>query len=278
MDGNQTKTKILKVVSVALPILLVALLAVTIVIAMNLSNELDSQPVLGTDVSDENNEGEETPPLDEDQQNPDDEVEDNTPVEDFYSEGLSFKSFGNGTCALDGIGECTDSYIIVPKQSPEGDVVIEVSSSAFKNCNGIKGIEFPETLTKIGSYGFYGSSLKSVIITPKINNIGSYAFSGCRSLTAITVDEDNSDYSDNGGVLYNKSGSVLIAYPAGKGDNFCIISNDVVEIANMAFYKCSSIKKVTYHGTEQQWQLVEIGAGNDVIEEALLFCAGDEGK
>ena len=277
MDKNETKSKILKIVSVALPIVLVAMLAITIVIAMNLANESKTQQVLGTNVSTDGQNEEETPPPDDNQENPDVNGDD-VPVEDFFSEGLSFKSFGNGTCALDGIGECTDAYIIVPKESPDGDSVIEVSNNAFKNCNTIKGIEFPDTLTKIGSYAFYGSSIKSIIITSKISAIGSYAFCGCKNLTAITVDEDNSAYSSISGALYNKSGTTLITYPAGKGENFCIISNDVTEISNMAFYKCSTIKKVTYYGTEAQWALIEIGAGNESIEEALLFCAGNEGK
>jgi hypothetical protein len=74
-------------------------------------------------------------------------------------------------------------------------------------------------------------------------------------------------------VLYNKDGSTLITYPAGKTDNFVNISRDVTEIANMAFYKCSSIKKVNYHGTSASWKSVEIGAGNDVIEDAIIYAA-----
>lgn len=271
MDKNETKSKILKVVSVALPIVLVAILAVTIVVAMNLVNESKGQPVLGTGVLEESTTT--TDPAEDGEGDGEDE-----PIEDFFSEGLLFESFGNGTCALVGLGECTDAYVIVPKESPDGDTVIEVAKDAFKNCAAIKGIEFPETVSKIGSYAFYGSGLKSVSITAKISSIGSYAFCGCRSLEEIEVDEDNTAYSSSGGVLYNKSGSTLITYPAGKDENFCIISSDVTEIANMAFYKCSSIKKVTYHGTEEQWALIEIGAGNDTIEEALLYCAGNAGK
>ena len=70
----------------------------------------------------------------------------------------------------------------------------------------------------------------------------------------------------------------LIAYPAGKTDNFVIISRNVTEIANMAFYKCTYVKKVTYHGTSASWKSVDIGAGNDVIDEAVIYCAGDGSK
>lgn len=274
MEQNERKAKLLKVVSVVLPIVLVAILAATIVIAMNIANEAKLQQVLGTNVSTST-----TPDPDpEPEPEPEPDPEPDDPVEDYFSEGLSYKSFGNGTCALVGLGECEDAYIIVPSESPDGDSVIEIANNAFKNCTSIKGIEFPETLTRIGAYAFYGSSLRSVTVTARINEIDSYAFCGCRSLTAINVHKDNSDYSSSGGALYNKSGTILITYPAGKSDNFCIISNNVTEISNMAFYKCSSIKKVTYHGTEAQWTLIEIGAGNESIEEAIIFFAGSEGK
>ena len=276
MEQNEKKAKLLKAISVALPILLVALLAITIVIAMNLANEAKTQDVLGTNVQDTTSS---TAPDGEDQTTSSTEQDGQfEPTPDFFSEGLSYESFGNGTCAVTGIGECKDSYLIIPSESPDGDTVIEIASNAFKNCPSIKGIEFPETLTEIGSYAFYGSSLKSVIITSRITDIGSYAFCGCKNLVSITVDKDNSDYSSISGALYSKDGSILITYPAGKGENFCIISNDVCEIANMAFYKCSSIKKVTYYGTEAQWALIEIGAGNERLEEAILFFAGSEGK
>lgn len=277
MEQNERKAKLLKVVSVVLPIVLVGILAATIVIAMNIANEAKLQQVLGTNVSTTTTPDPDPDPTPDPEPDKDPEPDDD-PVEDYFSEGLSYKSFGNGTCALVGLGECEDAYIIVPSESPDGDSVIEIANNAFKNCASIKGIEFPETLTRIGAYAFYGSSLRSVTVTAKINEIDSYAFCGCRSLTAINVDEDNSDYSCISGALYNKSGTVLITYPAGKGENFCIISNKVTEISNMAFYKCSSIKKVTYHGTEAQWALIEIGAGNESIEEAILFFAGSEGK
>ena len=51
MDGNETKNKILKIVTVALPILLVAFLAIMIFLAHDLADR-SSQPVMGTGVSD----------------------------------------------------------------------------------------------------------------------------------------------------------------------------------------------------------------------------------
>ena len=291
MDRQELKSKITKAVTIALPILLVAILAMLIVVAMNMNKDNNSVPVWNDNVGNttastttsttttpQNNGGNNVPEDPNDNNEPDDNNEPSKPIEDPSSKGLSFLSKGHGTCALDGIGDCIDSFIIIPMESPEGDIVVEISDNAFKNCSSIKGIEFSESIKKIGAYAFYGSTIREVEIPSTVKEIGNYAFSGCKYLTKIEVESSNSKFSSLSGVLYNKDGSVLITYPAGKSDNFVNISRDVTEIANMAFYKCSSIKKVNYHGTTASWRSVEIGAGNEVIEDAIIYCAGDSGK
>jgi hypothetical protein len=230
-----------------------------------------------TSTTPKNDGGGDTPNNPDTPKDPDDDVP-NDPVEDPSSKGLEFESNGDGTCAVSGIGNCKDTFIIVPMESPDGDIVVEIADNAFKNSTSIKGIEFSESVKRIGAYAFYGSSIREVEIPSNIKEIGNYAFAGCKYLTEITVDSENSKFASISGVLYNADKSILITYPAGKSDNFVNISRDVTEIANMAFYKCSNIKKVNYHGTSASWKYVEIGAGNDVIEDAIIYCAGDSGK
>ncbi len=284
MDKNEIKAKLFKGITVALPILLVAILAMLVVVAMNLADD-NSIPVLGgggesttTTTTTTQNGGVNDPENPDDPSEPDDPKEPDEPTPDPSSKGLSFISNGDGTCSLDGIGDCEDAFIIVPQENEDGDIVVEVADNAFKNCSAIKGIELPETVERIGSYAFYGSAIREMSISENVREIGNYAFAGCKYLTGIAVEKGNDNYSSSSGVLYSKDGSRLITYPAGKTDNFCVISRDVTEIANMAFYKCTSIKKVTYHGTSASWKAVEIGAGNDIIDEAIIYCAGDDGK
>ncbi len=287
MDRQEVKNKITKAVTIALPILLVAILAMLIVVAMNMNKGDNSIPVFNdnptnsttsstTTTNGENHNN--TPENPDNNEEPDENTEPSKPIEDPSSKGLSFVSNSDGTCSLDGIGNCTDTFIIVPMESPDGDIVVAISDNAFKNCTSIKGIEFSDSIKRIGAYAFYGSTIREVEIPSTVKEIGNYAFAGCKYLTKIEVDASNSKFSSLSGVLYNKDGSTLITYPAGKSDNFVNISRDVTEIANMAFYKCSSIKKVNYHGTSASWQYVEIGAGNDVIDDAIIYCAGDSGK
>lgn len=280
MDRKEIKSKIMKALTIALPILLVAVLAMLIVVAMNLSQE-NSVPVFndgGTTTTTTGNGGGNLPDDSGDKNDNGNQQKPNDPVDDGSSQGLSFSSNGDGTCALDGIGTCNDTIIVVPEMSPDGDIVVEIADNAFKNCNKIKGIEFCESIETIGTYAFYGSTIRNVTIPSTVEDIGNYAFAGCKYLEEIEVEIGNPNYSSSSGVLYNEDGSTLITYPAGKDDSFVIITRDVVEIANMAFYKCTSVKKVTYHGSSSAWKSVEIGAGNEVLEEATIYCAGDGSK
>ena len=287
MDRQEIKSKIAKGLTIALPILLVAILAMLIVVAMNLNNEPNYVPVFNdngggttstTTTTTQNDGAGNTPEEPDDKNDNNDNKEPSKPVEDPSSKGLSFVSNGDGTCALSGLGNCSDAFIIVPMESPDGDIVVEIADNAFKNCTGIKGIEFSESISRIGAYAFYGSTIREVEIPSSVKEIGNYAFAGCKYLTKIEVEASNSRFSSSSGVLSNKDGSTLITYPAGKTDNFVNISRDVTEIANMAFYKCTNIKKVNYHGTSSSWRMVDIGAGNDVIDDAIIYCAGDSGK
>ena len=217
MNRQEIKAKIMKALTIALPILLVAILAMLIVVAMNLSDE-NSVPVFKDDdtMTTTSTTTNDNPPNNsgnngnqQNSNNPDD-----NPTPDSSSVGLSFVSNGDGTCALDGIGDCKDSLIVVPAMSPDGDIVVEIAANAFKNCNKIKGIELPETIQTIGTYAFYGSTIRNITIPNTVKEIGNYAFAGCKYLEEIEVEPDNLNYSSSSGILYNKDGSRLITYPA----------------------------------------------------------------
>ena len=189
---------------------------------------------------------------------------------DLSSKGLLFESLGNGTCLVSGAGSCRDSLIVLPARSPEGDTVVGIAAYAFRNCTFLKGIELPSTVRTIGAYAFYGSGIGGIDIPDGVYSIGEYAFCGCYSLTAIKVSPENITYSDDGGVLMNKSQDTIICYPAGKGDNFYAIPAGVREIRTMAFYNCSAIKLIHFAGSGSAFHNILIGAGNEVIESAVI--------
>ncbi len=194
------------------------------------------------------------------------------------SMGLSFKSRGNGTCELVGIGSCTDRNVIIPDESPDGDKVTAIGGSAFIGCKTIDSVKLPSGLTVIGDYAFYASSIRSIDLTSKINSLGECAFANCVYLTAVNVDPANEKYCSIDGVLFNKDKSVLITYPSGKTSETYTIRRGVVRIASAAFLNCGALKKIVFNGTPEQWSEVEIGANNDTLKKLGITFAGESIK
>jgi hypothetical protein len=110
----------------------------------------------------------------------------------------------------------------------------------------------PNAVTRIGSiYGYDNmyafrncSSLTSVTIPNSVTSIGSYTFSGCSSLASIDVGSENTVYSSEDGVLFNKSKTYLIQCPEGKTGGYAV-PNSVTTIGGSAFSGCSSLTSVT---------------------------------
>jgi hypothetical protein len=134
----------------------------------------------------------------------------------------------------------------------------------------LRGIELTPNIRSIGAYAFYGSSIEVVFVPAETTSIGEYAFCGCYSLRSIVVSPDNPNYADESGVLTSKSGDVILAYPAGRGDNFYSISSKVREIRTMAFYNCHAIKLIHYAGGLSAFRQILIGAGNEALESAVI--------
>ena len=118
-------------------------------------------------------------------------------------------------------------------------------------CNniGITDITIPSTIdgyqvTSIATGTFSASSAVTVYIPSSILNIEDEAFQLCNSLVSINVDEQNSKYSSEDGILFDKDKSKIIRYPQVKEGNSYIIPDSVVSVEAGAFYKCTSLKNI----------------------------------
>lgn len=81
-------------------------------------------------------------------------------------------------------------------------------------------------------------------LTSSVKTIEEGAFSGCTGLTDISVSEDNSNYSSENGILFNKNKTKLILYPRGKQGAYPIPSS-VTSIEERAFSGCTGLTDVT---------------------------------
>jgi len=103
----------------------------------------------------------------------------------------------------------------------------------------------PDSETGIGGSAFSTSAgVTSISIPSTITEIGRRAFFSCLDLTSIDVAPDNPYYSSQGGVLYNKNKTSLVAFPSGKAGTFSIPSS-VTSINNEAFKGCSKLTAIT---------------------------------
>jgi len=182
-----------------------------------------------------------------------------------------------------------------------GAGVSTINDQAFYGCRSLTDVTIPASVTSICRYVFSGcSSLSTINVDPAntvyasadgvlfskdfttlvqypggktgtyvipadVTNIAYYAFSGCTSLSAITVDLSNAAFASIDGVLFSKDYTILVQYPGGKYGAYAVPEN-VTNIGSFAFYDCINLTNVT------------ISAGvNSVGDSAFEGCSGLSG-
>ncbi|WP_295156745.1 leucine-rich repeat domain-containing protein, partial [uncultured Ruminococcus sp.] len=97
---------------------------------------------------------------------------------------------------------------------PEG--VTTISFNAFSGCSSLTDVTLPNGLTRICRDAFsVCGSLEKINIPASVTSIEKAAFANCIKLKSIDVDEKNSNYSSDDGVLFNKDKTALLQYPSG---------------------------------------------------------------
>lgn len=124
--------------------------------------------------------------------------------------------------------------------------VISIGDGAFKGCTFMTSVTIPNSVTTLSNSVFSSCvRLTSVTIPSSVTSIGDNVFYYCRLLTQIIVDSSNPSYLSEDGVLYNKTKTLFIAYPAAKSGASYVIPNSVASISMYAFSYNSQITSVT---------------------------------
>jgi hypothetical protein len=127
--------------------------------------------------------------------------------------------------------------------------VTTIGFQAFSVCYNLSSLTLSSNLTTIGDYAFQYCGLTNLNLPASVTNIGGSVFQACQSLTAINVAGNNPVYSSVGGVLFDKSQTTLIRYPAGITSNAYAVPNGVTSIADGAFAQSYNLQSVTFPDT-----------------------------
>lgn len=118
---------------------------------------------------------------------------------------------------------------------------LEEIDGAFEGTK-IPSIEFPSTLKRIlGSAFEKCKNISEINIGKNIEEISSTAFLDT-NIKGIYVDEENQNYFDEAGILYDKNG-VLVAYPSGNTSDTYYIGDKVTLIPNQMLDQFVNIAK-----------------------------------
>lgn len=164
-----------------------------------------------------------------------------------YSEGLYFRSNGDGTCALAGMGSCTAACVLIPPQSPSGDTVTEILPYAFAD-SIVGAVELPTT----------------------VKSVSAASFAACTRLSYIRVASGNAALLESDGVLYSADGSTLIYCPAGRSSKNLTLHPALKRIAAGAFAECDALETVYFNGSTAAWHGIIVGGENDALYAASL--------
>lgn len=157
----------------------------------------------------------------------------------------------------------------------------------FYNCGALSEINLPNSLTTLGYGAFLYAGINRVVLPEGLRTMDEYAFQSCKSLEqvsipstlerigycaftfndnlrAFTVASNSNHFKAIDGVLYDKTGTILVTYPNKKGTVYAV-PEGVTEIDTAAFEGCWVVNRVTLPSTLKRLCL-----------EAFFYCNGLE--
>ena len=157
------------------------------------------------------------------------------------SKGLIFKKQKAGDVEgyfVSGMGECTDTVVIIPNEY-EGLKVIGIAANAFKKTDvAITQVYIPESITSLKHHAFAGcASLEFVKIPDTVTEMGSNTFEGCESLKQVYIGKGITELPQNAFSGCKSLEAALLA------------DTNVTKVGNSAFYGCEGMIKLTLGNT-----------------------------
>jgi len=117
------------------------------------------------------------------------------------------------------------------------------SSFELINKDNVKSVVITEGISGISDFVFVSNNITSITIPASVTDIDANAFRLCKGLNTILVNEANTDYYSEDGVLFNQD-KTLVIFPEGKAGAYTV-PDGVKIIGENAFWLCQKLTSVT---------------------------------
>ena len=115
----------------------------------------------------------------------------------------------------------------------------------FYGTENIKHLELGKKVKSIGMQTFQGITdlIDVTILSNEITGLDARYFSRCNNLKQININDNNTGYMVDDGILYSKDGKTLVLYPTGKTDEELKILDTVETIGEGACFSNNFLKR-----------------------------------
>ena len=130
-----------------------------------------------------------------------------------------------------------------------------IPSNVFGNCDRLKSIILPSSVTSIGDYAFGDcSSLTSMVLPESVTSIGDYAFGDCSSLTSIVFPSSVTSIGESAFMRCSSLTSIVLpetvtsighsAFTFCRGLTSIVLPESVTSIGDYAFRGCYGLMEI----------------------------------
>lgn len=162
-------------------------------------------------------------------------------------------------------------------------------SETFKDNKTLKSVVIPSSVTEIEMYVFSGcTSLTSVTISNGVTSIGSLSFAECSSLESIVLPDSMTKISAYVFQDCTSLKNVIIpgrvtsignsAFRTCSSLESVTIPSSVTNIGQYVFLSCDKLTTVKYEGTKEQWDAIEFTEGGSGLYGKTITGKNAEGK
>lgn len=191
------------------------------------------------------------------------------------SAGLEFESNGDGTCTLVGIGICTDTDLVIPTESPDGDTLTLIEEYAFMSLEDVNSVTLLNYNYEVDERAFQYGEMEAVHIIGGTPIIGKSAFSSCEKLVSITFENCTPQIDEYAFFSCGKDADVSFVNCTGTVDQYAFQYSDFI---NLSMAGCDlTIDKSAFSSCEDLTSVI-IRDSTITADEYAFFGIGDSAK